>query len=239
MADPFPVDPPDAASETFTSALTGETSAVPHDDVQAALSDALGVPVEPVKAPEFAADAPLSGRSMSDMLTARNAEIAQAKKLAEAAALEATDPSPSTDTIRAAVGMPPRFDNQTLPRDPSVTPRTGSDITDAIGFQVTERHEPGDMPKSWMASLEQQAGENPNGGTPMPGPGPFGLRAELSQRIKRTMRAENAGLPDIEIEGLHIIAQLVAKLLKNANGDQRAIWNEMGRHCDDVAAALR
>lgn len=222
MADPtFPVDP-------LPPATTPEpTSEIPHDDVHAALADALGVDGGAVKtdAPADPNDAPLN-RPFSEILAERKAKL----------------------------------DNATLPRDPSVTPRTGDTITPpefwpaqgspsalaSSNPNAVSGISGGDKPPGWMANIlaqasaEQEQASLPGieGGAASPGPGPFAARAAISQPLKRLLRS--SVLVEIEGEGLDQLAQIVARILTTQDAaNARAAWNELGRLCDDVAAALR
>lgn len=213
MADPtFPVDP-------LPPATTPEpTSEIPHDDVHAALADALGVDGGAVKpdAPADPNDAPLN-RPFSEILAERKAKL----------------------------------DNATLPRDPAVTPRAGDTFMTASALASSNPNavsgiSGGDKPPGWMANILAQASAEQEQaslpgievGAASPGPGPFADRAAISQRIKRILRSDV--LVEIESEGLDQLAQIVARILTTQDAaNARAAWNELGRLCDDVAAALR
>lgn len=68
---------------------------------------------------------------------------------------------------------------------------------------------------------------------------PFADRARISQSIKMAIAQATSGFPDVEVEGLHILAQLVSQIVTSEPDKAREIWMQLGKHCDDVAAALR
>lgn len=211
----FPVDGPEPALPEAPPAAEPESSPVDHDDVHAALSDALGVPAEDVHedadshhpawvAPVIPSAPPL--RTVPEIMADKNHDFA-------------------------------KLDNQTLPRDPSVTPRKGDTFVQGMnnaGVQGILRQAAAEQEKSNAWSGEGQTpAEQPDHGSP------FRERALTSQRLKRSMQLDKSAFPEIEIEGFQVAAQIIAQIMTSDPETARQLWMQLGKHCDDVAAALR
>lgn len=232
---PYPVDPPDDSAPASdpspsTPATPPSNSSVP-DDVQAKLAETLGIPAESLEASGDVVSGPEPGVAPApaaepdeppfDPEAFRARLAARQQEAVQTALADEKNQRPATGIMA--------FDNQTLPRDPSVKPRSGDtfvslgEAAQTVVDKVAEK-----LPDSWKDKMA----ETENGAQTA-----FAKRAQITQRVKRAIDTTNSALSEVETEGLEVVAQLLAHI-KAGEASAKAAWGALAKHAQEVADSL-